>query len=46
MIGYHCNISIGSWFEIQSFFTLFEMTWLIFIGWIPEFTNCLPGGLT
>jgi len=45
MIGYHCNIDIGSWLITQPFFSLFEMTWLVVTGWLPGFTGCLPGGL-
>ena len=45
MIGYHCNIDIGSWLITQPFFSLFEMTWLVVTGWLPGFTDCLAGGL-
>ena len=45
MVGYHCNLDIGSWLITQPFFGLFEMTWLVVIGWLPGFTDCLPGAI-
>ena len=45
MIGYHCKLALGSYMETTPFFSLFEMTWLIFTGWLPGLTNCLTGAI-
>ena len=45
MVGFHCKMKIGEAIESTQFFLLFEVPWLVMIGWMKASTECLRGGL-
>lgn len=45
MLMWHCRLAVSSVLEEIQSYSIFEVSWLVRIGWMLEETKCLVGGL-
>ena len=43
MVGYHCQVDVGSALQEIFSFNVTELTLLVLKGWLSDMAQCLPG---